>query len=114
MNEAISLSSLTLVAAILMVSAYYSLQGIFTSKISAYAVPKQQQQQQYQLNNTTTTTTSNTMRKPVLHVNKELAKGNAVQNIQQLATEIEDQIEEEEMLQTASPMGNINSTNNTK
>jgi carbonic anhydrase/acetyltransferase-like protein (isoleucine patch superfamily) len=47
----------------------------------------------------------------VIHVNKELAKGNTAQNIQELATEIEDQIEEGEMLQTASPTGSTNATN---
>jgi carbonic anhydrase len=47
----------------------------------------------------------------VVHVNKELAKGSTAQNIQQLATEVEDQIEEGEMLQTASPTGSTNATN---
>ncbi len=42
----------------------------------------------------------------VNHVNKELAKGYNVQNIQKLATEIEEHMEEEEMLQTQSPTGN--------
>ena len=47
----------------------------------------------------------------VLHVNQEFAKGYNAQTIQRLATEIEDQLEQEEMLQTASPTGNINATN---
>jgi carbonic anhydrase len=47
----------------------------------------------------------------VLHVNQELAKGYNAQTIHRLATEIEDQLEQEEMLQTASPTGNINATN---
>jgi carbon dioxide concentrating mechanism protein CcmM len=47
----------------------------------------------------------------VLHVNQELAKGYNTQIIQKLATEIEDELEQEEMLQIASPTGNINATN---
>jgi len=47
----------------------------------------------------------------VLHVNQELAKGYNAQTIHRLAIEIEDQLEQEEMLQTASPTGNINATN---
>jgi hypothetical protein len=46
----------------------------------------------------------------VLHVNQELAKGYNAQTIHRLATEIEDQLEEEEMLQTGSPTGNHNAT----
>jgi carbonic anhydrase len=42
----------------------------------------------------------------VLHVNQELAKGYNAQTIQKLATEIEDTLEQEEMLQTGSPTGN--------
>jgi carbonic anhydrase len=38
----------------------------------------------------------------VLHVNEELAKGYNDQTIHKLATEIEDEIEQEEMLQTAA------------
>ena len=38
----------------------------------------------------------------VLHVNEELAKGYRVQTIQKLATEIEDELEQKEMLQTES------------
>jgi carbonic anhydrase len=41
----------------------------------------------------------------VLHVNQELAKGYNAQTIQKLATEIEDTLEQEEMLQTGSPTG---------
>jgi carbonic anhydrase len=47
----------------------------------------------------------------VLHVNQELAKGYNTQIIQKLATEIEEELEQEEMLQIASPTGNINATN---
>jgi carbon dioxide concentrating mechanism protein CcmM len=46
----------------------------------------------------------------VLHVNQELAKGYNVQTIHKLATEIEDQLEQQEMLQTGSPTGNPNAT----
>jgi carbonic anhydrase/acetyltransferase-like protein (isoleucine patch superfamily) len=46
----------------------------------------------------------------VLHVNQELAKGYNAQTIQRLATEIEDQLEQEEMLQTGSPTGSPNAT----
>ena len=42
----------------------------------------------------------------VLHVNQELAKGYNAQTIQKLDTKIEDELEEEEMLQTGSPTGN--------
>lgn len=42
----------------------------------------------------------------VFHVNQELAKGYNAQTIQKLATEIEDVLEQEEMLQTGSPTGN--------
>jgi carbonic anhydrase/acetyltransferase-like protein (isoleucine patch superfamily) len=46
----------------------------------------------------------------VLHVNQELAKGYNSQTIQKLSTEIEDQLEQQEMLQTGSPTGNPNAT----
>ncbi|WP_162478077.1 hypothetical protein [Nitrososphaera sp. AFS] len=51
----------------------------------------------------------------VLHVNQELAKGYNAQIIHKLATEMEDVLEEEEMLQTGSPTGspNITETNST-
>ena len=42
----------------------------------------------------------------VLHVNQELAKGYNAHIIQRLATEMEDILEQEEMLQTGSPTGN--------
>ncbi|MGB8937928.1 MAG: hypothetical protein WCC17_22795 [Candidatus Nitrosopolaris sp.] len=48
----------------------------------------------------------------VLHVNQELAKGYNAQTIHKLATEIEDEIEEHEMLQTGSPTGSPNATAN--
>jgi carbonic anhydrase len=44
----------------------------------------------------------------VLHVNQELAKGYNAQTIQRLATEMENILEQEEMLQTGSPTGNSN------
>ena len=44
----------------------------------------------------------------VIDVNKELAKGYNAQTIQKLATEMEDELEQEEMLQTGSPTGNPN------
>jgi carbonic anhydrase/acetyltransferase-like protein (isoleucine patch superfamily) len=44
----------------------------------------------------------------VLHVNQELAKGYNAQTIQKLATEMEEKLEQEEMLQTGSPTGNPN------
>jgi carbon dioxide concentrating mechanism protein CcmM len=47
----------------------------------------------------------------VLHVNQELAKGYNTQSIQKLATELEEELEQEEMLQITSPTGNINATN---
>ena len=46
----------------------------------------------------------------VLHVNEELAQGYSVQTIQKLATEIEDELEQKEMLQTHSPTGSPNVT----
>ena len=46
----------------------------------------------------------------VLHVNQELAKGYNHQTIQRLATEMEDLLEQEEMLQTGSPTGTLNAT----
>jgi carbonic anhydrase len=46
----------------------------------------------------------------VLHVNQELAKGYSAQTIQKLAIEMEDQIEQQEMLQTASPTGAPNAS----
>ncbi len=48
----------------------------------------------------------------VLHVNQELAKGYNAQTIHKLATAIEDEIEENEMLQTGSPTGSPNATAN--
>jgi carbon dioxide concentrating mechanism protein CcmM len=51
-----------------------------------------------------------TINSGVLHVNQELAKGYNAQTIHRLATEIEDQLEEEEMLQTGSPTGSPNAT----
>jgi carbonic anhydrase/acetyltransferase-like protein (isoleucine patch superfamily) len=45
----------------------------------------------------------------VLHVNQELARGYNAQTIHKLATEIEDEIEEVEMLQTGSPNATANS-----
>ena len=44
----------------------------------------------------------------VIDVNKELAKGYNVQSIRKLATEMEDELEQEEMLQTGSPTGDPN------
>jgi hypothetical protein len=44
-------------------------------------------------------------------VNQELAKGYNAQTIQRLAIEIEDQLEQEEELQTGSPSGNSNTSN---
>jgi carbon dioxide concentrating mechanism protein CcmM len=46
----------------------------------------------------------------VLHVNQELAKGYNAQTIHKLATELEDEIEQYEMLQTGSPTGSPNAT----
>jgi carbon dioxide concentrating mechanism protein CcmM len=46
----------------------------------------------------------------VLHVNQELAKGYNAQTIHKLATEIEDEIEQYQMLQTGSPTGSPNAT----
>jgi carbonic anhydrase/acetyltransferase-like protein (isoleucine patch superfamily) len=48
----------------------------------------------------------------VLHVNQELAKGYNAGTIHRLATEIEDQLEQEEMLQTGSPTGSPHVTTN--
>jgi carbonic anhydrase len=48
----------------------------------------------------------------VLHVNQELAKGYNAQTIHKLATEMEDEIEQYEMLQTGSPTGSPNATAN--
>jgi hypothetical protein len=48
----------------------------------------------------------------VIHVNQELAKGYNTETIHKLATEIEDEIEEAEMLQTGSPTGSPNATAN--
>jgi len=42
----------------------------------------------------------------VLYVNQELAKGYNAETIQRLATEMENTLEQEEMLQTGSPTGN--------
>jgi len=47
----------------------------------------------------------------VLHVN-QLAKGYNAQTIHKLSTEIEDEIEQDEMLQTQSPTGSPNATAN--
>jgi carbon dioxide concentrating mechanism protein CcmM len=44
--------------------------------------------------------------KAVIHVNQELAKGYNAQKIQELATEMEAELEDEELLQTGSPTGN--------
>jgi len=46
----------------------------------------------------------------VLHVNQELAKGYNAQTIHKLSIEIEDQLEQQEMLQTGSPTGIPNAT----
>ena len=48
----------------------------------------------------------------VLHVNQELTKGYNAQTIHKLGTEIEDEIEQDEMLQTQSPTGSPNATAN--
>jgi carbon dioxide concentrating mechanism protein CcmM len=53
-----------------------------------------------------------TINNGVLHVNQELAKGYDQQTILRLATEIEDLLEQEEMLQTGSPTGNPHTTLN--
>jgi carbonic anhydrase len=53
-----------------------------------------------------------TINSGVLHVNQELAKGYNAQTIHRLATEIEDQLEQEEMLQTGSPTGSPHITSN--
>jgi carbon dioxide concentrating mechanism protein CcmM len=44
--------------------------------------------------------------KAVIHVNEELAKGYNAQKIQELATEMEAELEDKELLQTGSPTGN--------
>lgn len=44
--------------------------------------------------------------KAVIHVNQELAKGYSSQRVQELAMELEAELEDEEMLQTGSPTGN--------
>ena len=44
--------------------------------------------------------------KAVIHVNQELAKGYNAQKIQELATEMEAELEDEGMLQTGNPTGN--------
>ena len=46
--------------------------------------------------------------KAVIHVNQELAKGYNAQKIQELAMEMEAELEDEELLQTGSPTGNPN------
>ena len=46
--------------------------------------------------------------KAVIHVNQELAKGYNAQKIQELAMEMEAELEDEEMLQTGNPTGNPN------
>lgn len=48
--------------------------------------------------------------KAVIHVNQELAKGYNAQKIQELAMEMEAELEDEEMLQTGSPTGNPNNS----
>ena len=48
--------------------------------------------------------------KAVIHVNQELAKGYSAQKIQELAMEMEAELEDEEMLQTGSPTGNPNNS----
>jgi carbonic anhydrase len=48
----------------------------------------------------------------VLHVNQELSKGYNNQTIHRLATEIENLLEQGEMLQTGSPIGNPNTIYN--
>ncbi|MGN6823237.1 MAG: hypothetical protein ACTHJ7_10780 [Candidatus Nitrosocosmicus sp.] len=53
-----------------------------------------------------------TINNGVLHVNQELSKGYNNQTIHRLATEIEDLLEQEEMLQTGSPTGNPNTIYN--
>ncbi|MGN6350487.1 MAG: hypothetical protein ACTHL3_03370 [Candidatus Nitrosocosmicus sp.] len=53
-----------------------------------------------------------TINNGVLHVNQELSKGYNSQTIHRLATEIEDLLEQEEMLQTGSPTGNPNTIYN--
>jgi len=45
-------------------------------------------------------------------VNQELAKGYNAQTIHKLATEVEDQLEQEEMLQTGSSSGSGSNTSN--
>jgi carbonic anhydrase len=54
--------------------------------------------------------TYETINSGVLHVNQELAKGYNDQTIKRLATEMEDLLEQEEMLQIGSPIGNSNAT----
>ena len=51
-----------------------------------------------------------TINSGVLHVNKELAKGYNAQTIHRLATELEDLLEQEEILQTQGPTGSPNAT----
>ena len=48
--------------------------------------------------------------KAVIHVNQELAKGYSAQKIQELAMEMEAELEDEELLQTGSPTGNPNNS----
>ncbi|MGC2309373.1 MAG: hypothetical protein WA461_13290 [Nitrososphaeraceae archaeon] len=48
--------------------------------------------------------------KAVIHVNQELAKGYNAQKIQELAMEMEAELEDEELLQTGSPTGNPNNS----
>ncbi|MFZ0223288.1 MAG: hypothetical protein WAM42_16520 [Candidatus Nitrosopolaris sp.] len=43
-------------------------------------------------------------------MNQELAKGYNAQTIRKLSIEIEDQLEQQEMLQTGSPTGSPNAT----
>jgi hypothetical protein len=44
--------------------------------------------------------------KAVIHVNQDLAKGYSAQRVQELAMELEAELEDEEMLQTGSLTGN--------
>ena len=48
--------------------------------------------------------------KAVIHVSQELAKGYNAQKIQELATEMEAELEDEKLLQTGSPTGNPNNS----
>ena len=67
---------------------------IITTQAQADALPSRVGSQYEAINNA------------VIHVNQELAKGYNAQTIQRLATEMEDELEQQEMLQTGSPTGN--------